>query len=109
LVVLRSRLVDAGFSLFAIRQTYLTVLSRSFFHKSNMIPIAWYLLHEDCQNGHLAISRLDRFTEHFKLLDSKGRDSTEQWQSLQVAHQLLENGWGLYLGKQEEQSLSHSR
>ncbi|OYE00771.1 helix-turn-helix transcriptional regulator [Nostoc sp. 'Peltigera membranacea cyanobiont' 232] len=67
--------------------------------------IAWYLLHEDCQNGHLAISRLDRFTEHFKLLDSKGRDSTEQWQSLQVAHQLLENGWGLYLGKQEEQSL----
>lgn len=67
--------------------------------------IAWYLLHEDCQNGHLAISRLDRFTEHFKLLDSKGRDLTKQWQSLQVAHQLLENGWGLYLGRQEEQSL----
>ncbi len=67
--------------------------------------IAWYLLHEDCQNGHLAISRLDRFTEYFKLLDSKGRDSTEQWQSLQVAHELLENGWGLYLGQQEEQSL----
>jgi hypothetical protein len=67
--------------------------------------IAWYLLHEDCQNGHLAISRLDRFTEHLKLLDFLGRDLTEQWQSLQVAHQLLENGWGLYLGKEEEQSL----
>ncbi|MBD6615342.1 WYL domain-containing protein [Komarekiella sp. 'clone 1'] len=67
--------------------------------------VAWYLLHEDCQNGHLATSRLDRFTEHFKLLGSKGRDLTEQWQSLQVAHELLENGWGLYLGKQEEQSL----
>jgi hypothetical protein len=67
--------------------------------------VAWYLLHEDCQSGHLATSRLDRFTEHFKLLGSKGRDLTEQWQSLQVAHELLENGWGLYLGKQEEQSL----
>jgi len=67
--------------------------------------VAWYLLHEDCQNGHLATSRLDRFTEHFKLLGSKERNLTEQWQSLQVAHELLENGWGLYLGKQEEQSL----
>jgi len=67
--------------------------------------VAWYLLHEDCQNRHLATSRLDRFTEHFKLLGSKERNLTEQWQSLQVAHELLENGWGLYLGKQEEQSL----
>jgi WYL domain len=67
--------------------------------------IAWYLLHEDCQNGHLAISRLDRFTEHFKLLDCLERDSTERSQSLQVAHQLLENGWGLYLGQEEEQIL----
>jgi predicted RNA methylase len=35
----RSRLVDAGLSLFAVRQIYPSVLSRSSFHKSNMIPI----------------------------------------------------------------------
>lgn len=67
--------------------------------------IAWYLLHEDCQNGHLALSRLDRFSEHFKLLDSEGRGSTAQWQSLQVANRLLETGWGLYLGTIEDQQL----
>jgi hypothetical protein len=51
------------------------------------------------------VSRLDRFSEHFKLLDSKSRTSTPQWQSLQVANQLLEAGWGLYLGNIEEQRL----
>jgi hypothetical protein len=67
--------------------------------------IAWYLLHEDCQNGHLAASRLDRFSDHFKLLDVEGRGSTAQWQSLQVANRLIEAGWGLYLGTTEEQQL----
>jgi hypothetical protein len=67
--------------------------------------IAWYLLHEDCQNRHLAVSRLDRFSDHFKRLDAKERGSTAQWQSLQVANQLLEAGWGLYLGEPEEQRL----
>ena len=65
--------------------------------------IAWYLLHEDYQNGHFAVSRLDRFSDHFKLVDAKSRGSTPQWQSLQVAHQLLEAGWGLYLGEVEDQ------
>jgi len=65
--------------------------------------IAWYLLHEDYQNGHLAVSRLDRFSEHFKLVEAIARGSTPQWQSLQVAHQLLEAGWGLYLGEVEDQ------
>ena len=65
--------------------------------------IAWYLLHEDYQNGHFAMSRLDRFSDHFKLVDAKSRGSTPQWQSLQVAHQLLEAGWGLYLGELEDQ------
>lgn len=65
--------------------------------------IAWYLLHEDCQNGHLAVSRLDRFTEHFKLVETESRGSTVQWQNLQIAHQLLEAGWGLYLGEIEDQ------
>jgi predicted DNA-binding transcriptional regulator YafY len=67
--------------------------------------IAWYLLHEDYQNGHFAVSRLDRFSEYFKLLDSKGRASIAQWQSLQIANKLLEAGWGLYLGNIEEQKL----
>lgn len=39
------------------------------------------------------------------MLDCLERDSTARSQSLQVAHQLLENGWGLYLGQEEEQSL----
>jgi predicted DNA-binding transcriptional regulator YafY len=67
--------------------------------------IAWYLLHEDYQNGHLAISRLDRFSGHFNLLNVQSRGSTRQRKSLQVADQLLEAGWGLYLGKIEEQRL----
>jgi hypothetical protein len=67
--------------------------------------IAWYLLHEDYQNGHLAISRLDRFSDYFKLLDVKSRGSILQWQSLQIANQLLAAGWGLYLGEIEDQRL----
>lgn len=67
--------------------------------------IAWYLLHENYQNGHLAVSRLDRFTEHFKQVSYQERGLTLQRQSLQVAHQLLEAGWGLYLGGVEEQRL----
>lgn len=67
--------------------------------------IAWYLLHEDCETNHLAISRLDRFNEHFKELTFPERGSKAQLQSLQVAHQLLERGWGLYLGSFDEQLL----
>jgi hypothetical protein len=67
--------------------------------------IAWYLLYEDVHSRHLAISRLDRFSEHLKLLDSHIRGSKAQWQSLQVANQLLDAGWGLYLGDIEEQNL----
>ncbi|GAA6620532.1 hypothetical protein NUACC26_063480 [Scytonema sp. NUACC26] len=40
--------------------------------------IAWYLLHEDYHNGHLVVSRLDRFSEHFKLVDATGRGTTTQ-------------------------------
>ncbi|MBD2243900.1 hypothetical protein [Nostoc sp. FACHB-888] len=42
-----SRLVDAGLSWFAVRQIYFSVLSRSFFQKSNMIPI----YQQTSQNG----------------------------------------------------------
>ncbi|MBD2068670.1 WYL domain-containing protein, partial [Leptolyngbya sp. FACHB-671] len=67
--------------------------------------IAWYLLHEDCESGHLALSRLDRLSEHFKRLQGYKRNTECQWQSLQVAHRLLESGWGLFLGTTEEQQL----
>ncbi|MCC5623641.1 hypothetical protein, partial [Nostoc sp. CHAB 5715] len=41
LVILRSPFLDAGLSLFVLRQISLSVLSRSFFQKSNMSPIFW--------------------------------------------------------------------
>ncbi|MFN6495831.1 MAG: helix-turn-helix transcriptional regulator [Nostoc sp. DedQUE01] len=67
--------------------------------------IAWYLLHEDYQTGHLAMSRLDRFSDYFKLIDASGRGQEKQWKSLQIAHQLREAGWGKYLGTSLEQQL----
>ncbi|MEH2266646.1 helix-turn-helix transcriptional regulator [Nostoc sp.] len=81
-------------------------------HKIQVYPlqlvysdIAWYLLHEDLQNGHLALSRLDRLSDHFRILDMKYRGSQLQRESLKVAHQLLEDGWGLSLGTEEDQCL----
>lgn len=65
--------------------------------------IAWYLLTEDSSNGHLAIVRIDRLSDHYQVLDAEGRGIKAQWHSLQIAHQLLEVGWGLHLGTVEEQ------
>jgi len=67
--------------------------------------VAWYLVMEDRNNGHLAISRLDRFKQHLKFLDTTGRGVKAQQQSLQTAHQLLQNGWGLNLGNPDEQQM----
>ncbi|MEH2329630.1 helix-turn-helix transcriptional regulator [Nostoc sp.] len=67
--------------------------------------IAWYLLQENYKDGHLVVSRIDRFSDHFKLLDSKGRGSNIQWKSLHIAHRLLRAGWGLKLGSREDQQL----
>lgn len=67
--------------------------------------IAWYLLHEDYPTGHLVMSRLDRFSDYFKLIDASGRGKEKQWKSLQIAHQLLETGWGHYLGTSPQQQL----
>ncbi|MEH2000214.1 MAG: WYL domain-containing protein [Nostoc sp.] len=69
------------------------------------VNIAWYLLHEDYKSGQLAVSRLDRFSDHFKILSSTGRSSNLQVKSLQIAHHLLKAGWGLKLGTEEEQKL----
>ncbi|HEY9700082.1 MAG TPA: WYL domain-containing protein [Trichocoleus sp.] len=67
--------------------------------------IAWYLICEDFTSGHLSVSRVDRFKNYLQLLNSEGRGIESQWRSLQAAHQLLENGWGLFLGEPEEQRM----
>lgn len=36
-------------------------------------------------------------------MDSKGRGSNTQWTSLDIAHRLLNAGWGLSLGSREDQ------
>ncbi|MEH2410150.1 helix-turn-helix transcriptional regulator [Nostoc sp.] len=68
--------------------------------------IAWYLLYENSENGHLAIGRLNRFKNYCKpLSDGLGRGLEAQKNSLNKAYQLLKNGWGLYLGQPSEQQL----
>lgn len=52
---------------------------------------------------YLAIVRIDRLSDHCQVLDAEGRGIKAQWRSLQIAHQLLEVGWGLHLGSFEEQ------
>ncbi len=65
--------------------------------------IAWYLIHQTCDNGHLAISRIDRLEDRCTILDAPGRSLAAQQRNLNLAHELLENGWGLFLGKPDEQ------
>jgi predicted DNA-binding transcriptional regulator YafY len=65
--------------------------------------VAWYLLFEHVQSQHFEIVRVDRLGEQVKALDSCGRGTAAQTQSLESAHQLLKQGWGLYLGTPEEQ------
>lgn len=70
--------------------------------------IAWYLLSENLSDGHLAISRLDRFTDYWRKLDLNDRGIHPQQNSLHIAHTLLKNGWGLSLGNPQEQQLERS-
>jgi len=65
--------------------------------------IAWYLLYEYADTGHFEIERLDRFTDQCRIVPSQERSLTQQRDRLTLAQRLLENGWGLYLGKPEEQ------
>lgn len=67
--------------------------------------IAWYLLYEYCENGHLAIGRLNRFKNHCITLSIPPRGLELQRDSLSKAYRLLENGWGLNLGDPESQKL----
>ncbi|MGG6294963.1 helix-turn-helix transcriptional regulator [Leptolyngbya sp. AN02str] len=65
--------------------------------------IAWYLLYEHANNGLIEIERLDRFTDQCHPVAAKERGLTVQRDRLNVAHRLLSNGWGLYLGTAEAQ------
>lgn len=68
--------------------------------------IAWYLIYESNLDGTLSIGRINRFKDHIKVLDkAKSRSVARQKESLNNAHKLLENGWGLKLGNLEEQRL----
>lgn len=67
--------------------------------------IAWYLLYENASDCTLAIGRINRFKNHLEILTLGGRGITAQKQSLQNAHQLLNNGWGLNLGNGQQQQL----
>ncbi|MEC4814030.1 MAG: WYL domain-containing protein [Scytonema sp. PMC 1069.18] len=40
--------------------------------------IAWYLLYEDCDQGHLVIGRLNRFKSYCKILSESGRGTEAQ-------------------------------
>lgn len=65
--------------------------------------IAWYLLYEQEQTGHLAAGRVNRFKNYCRVFQPRGRGLQVQTQRLQLAHQLLDNGWGLFLGEPEDQ------
>lgn len=65
--------------------------------------VAWYLLYEDCKNNCLIMGRMNRFADHCEILTLQGRGIHAQRQSLEQAHQLLAQGWGLNLGSPEEQ------
>jgi hypothetical protein len=67
--------------------------------------IAWYLLYENCSDRTLAIGRINRFKNHLEVLTPGGRGIAAQEQSLENAHKLLNNGWGLKLGDYQEQQL----
>lgn len=61
------------------------------------------MLQEDYKDGHLVVSRLDRFSDHFEVIDPNGRGTNAQWKSLNTADRLLKAGWGLRLGSREQQ------
>jgi hypothetical protein len=67
--------------------------------------IAWYLIYQYCNDNHLAVSRIDRLSDDYRVLTDRTRSLDEQRRNLKLAHELLENGWGLLLGKPEDQRL----
>jgi WYL domain len=71
--------------------------------------IAWYLIYETSENNQLIIGRVNRFSNYFKVISEAGRNIEAQKNSLKKAEILLTNGWGLNLGKLEDQELELQR
>ncbi|MGF1567022.1 MAG: helix-turn-helix transcriptional regulator [Nodosilinea sp.] len=65
--------------------------------------IAWYLLYENYTSGHFVVGRLSRFGNYCRPLSNPPRSTTQHQTQLAAALDLLENGWGLYLGEPAEQ------
>jgi predicted DNA-binding transcriptional regulator YafY len=65
--------------------------------------IAWYLLYENCDNSHFMVVRIDRLTDKCIEIPSQIRSLEAQTESLDLAHQILANGWGLNMGDLDEQ------
>ncbi len=64
--------------------------------------IAWYLLYEYVDNGHLEIERIDRFTDQIQFVNQP-RGTDLQKSSLAMAMNLFKKGWGLFLGETSDQ------
>ncbi|OKH15964.1 helix-turn-helix transcriptional regulator [[Limnothrix rosea] IAM M-220] len=65
--------------------------------------VAWYLLYEDCKNHCFVIGRMNRFTDYCEIITQQGRGLAAQRENLNQAQRLLNNGWGLNLGNEQEQ------
>ncbi|WP_322744502.1 WYL domain-containing protein, partial [Coleofasciculus sp. LEGE 07092] len=74
--------------------------------------IAWYLLYEEASTPdlyqpdeiqHLEVERLDRLKDHCRIIQPQGRGKDAQLESLDLAQKLMKMGWGIYLGKPENQ------
>lgn len=65
--------------------------------------IAWYLLYEAYPSGHFVVGRLNRFADYCRDLPGVQRSPAQHQAQLTAALSLLDNGWGLYLGKPAEQ------
>jgi hypothetical protein len=65
--------------------------------------IAWYLLYEVYEQPFLVIRRVDRLSDYCQPIAGSNRSLLMQKESLEAAHKLLTNGWGLFLGEPHEQ------
>jgi hypothetical protein len=46
---------------------------------------------------------VNRFSDYCQIIDVEGRSLAVEEQRLKIAQKLLKNGWGLFLGKPEQQ------
>lgn len=61
--------------------------------------IAWYLICEDCDSGHLSVERVNRFSDYCEIIDSQGRGLAVQEQRLKIAQKAVKKRLGAVLGQ----------